>query len=178
LNLADVKTCPNSARTNIGATKAFLSMANAATSTELKKQNYSKAVYYGTRALEIFPSNVTTKNDLDYAYLGMLDCFTSTDLFIADLKMIFKEEELNPLKVYLSTLLYRQGNGFNEQDRWDEAIRCYQKSVELNSENIVSWYNLGGTYYLKNDTLSAIDAWNNVKRLDPNYAFNKQEFFK
>jgi len=41
-----------------------------------------------------------------------------------------------------------KGNHFFEQKRYDEAIKCYIKSLECDPEYADSWYNLGKTLYM------------------------------
>ena len=76
----------------------------------------------------------------------------------------------------LCNIIYKEGNSFSEKNNIDDAIRYYLKAIELNKNNIEAWYNLGGNYFIKNDSVNAIKAWDIVKQLDPNFPIKKEDF--
>lgn len=88
--------------------------------------------------------------------------------------------ELDSKKVseVLSEVLCKQGNSLYEQDKIDDAIICYRKSIELKDKNMEAYYNFGRNYFLKNDAINPINAWNNAKILNPNHSFKIGDFYK
>jgi len=178
LIFADVNSVPNSIRANQYATDIAIFKANAETNLELKNEYFKKAVFYGQRALKIYPDNLIVVMDLGSAYYGIHDYFNAADLWIRGYKMMPDNAELKKWIDILSNILYKQGNAFFEQGNTDAAIKCYLKSVELTPNNVEAWYNLGGNYFLNKDTTNATKAWNEVKKLDPSHQFKKDEFYK
>ena len=64
--------------------------------------------------------------------------------------------------------LFQKGLDYWQEDRFDEAIECLHKAVELDPEYLDAWYNLGNTYYTgKGDFDSAYKYWQKALELNP-----------
>lgn len=176
LNLTDVKTAPNSERTNQYATELYIIKGNNETDPEKKNEYYRKATEYGIRCLEIYPDNPVTTMELGSAYYGLKEYDKTAELWSKTYKLIPNDPQAKYYVEFLSNIFNKQGNGFNNQGNFDEAIKCYQKATQLNYDNVEAWYNLGGNYYLKNDSVNGGLAWETVKRLDPNHRLSMTDF--
>ncbi len=176
LYFADLTSAPNSLRINSYAAEQYVVKAKFEPNAELKNEYYKKAVFYGERALKIYSKDPFISMNLGSAYFGLLDYYRSADLWIQAYKLKPDEPEAKKALDFSSTVLYKQGNSFLEKGNVDDAIKCFLKSTELNSNNVEAWYNLGGIYFLKNDSINGMKSWNIVKKLDPNHQFKKEEF--
>lgn len=175
LYLTDVKSSPNSIRANSAAANILLFKGYYETNVEIKKMFLKKSIYYAEKALKIDHNNQRVYRYWQSSFYGLFDSYKSADLFFQDNDFNFSDPKVKIALDNLSTDNYKKGNGFLELNV-DNAIECYLKSVALNKYNIEAWYNLGGGYFIKNDTTNAIKAWDKVKALDPNHSFNKAEF--
>jgi tetratricopeptide (TPR) repeat protein len=178
LDLTDVKTATNSVRTNQYATELYVLKANEATDPGLKRDYYNKAVYYGERTIQLYPGNPTAYLNLGFAYFGLQEYLKSADLFRKGHQLMPADPQVTYWNDYLSTVLYKQGNGSYENGDVDQAIVYYKKATELDDKKAEAWYNLGGCYFVKNDDVKGMLAWEKVKLLVPNHRFNKEEFLK
>ena len=176
LVLTDVISSPNSVRANQFATNIYLSKANTEKNGEFKKEYLKKAAYHGERMLKICPKAPDLYMELGYTYYYLSDYNKAAELWIKGSKLEPTEIDSKKASDVLSNVFYKQGNGLSEQDKIDDAIICYQKSIELNNKNIEAWYNLGGNYFLINDSINAVRAWEHVKKLNPAHSFKKEEF--
>ncbi len=178
LFLADVISSPNSAKTNLIAAEQYILKAKKTTDKELKNECLKKAVYYGERSLKIYHFYSVTYLDLGTAYFELLDYFKTADLWIQAYNLNPSNLETKNSTEMLSIILFKEGKKFYTKGIINNAIKCYVKSIELSSGNAEVWYNLGGNYFLINDTKNAIDAWQNVLKLAPNYPIKPEDFHK
>jgi len=178
LVLSDVISAPNSIRINQFATNIYLSRSNNERNKELRNEYLKKASYYGERMVKICPNVPDVYINLGYIYYNLFDYNKASELWVKGCKAEPTELIAKNAAEVLSTDLYKLGNDFYEQGKIDDALKCYQNSIELNNKNVEAWYNLGGNYFLKNDTTSGIKAWENVKKLDQNHPLKKEEFYK
>jgi len=68
----------------------------------------------------------------------------------------------------LAALYYNLGNSFLRQKKFNDAIKNYLKSIELDKKFIHSYYNLGNVYKEKNDLEKAIKYFQTTTELDNN----------
>ncbi len=178
LDLTDVDSAPNSERTNQYATELYILKANKESNIGLKKEYYNKAIYYGKRCLQIYPNNPVTIMEVGSAYYGLKEYDKTAELWMKTYKLIPNDPQAKYYVELLSNIFNKEGNGANNKGNIDEAIRCYKKATELNYDNVEAWYNLGGNYYLKKDSINADMAWGIVKKLRPNHEFSMDDFTK
>ena len=178
LYFVDADSAPNSVRTNLYAAINYVLKANAEPDTESKKQDYNKAVYYSERSLAIFHNYPDTYLVLGDAYFGLHDYFKAADNFLLADKFNSSNSLIKERKVRLSSFLFNEGYKLYSQHKLDDALTCFQKSVELNYNNVESWYNLGGIFFLLNNTKDGIEAWQNVVSISPNHKLIKEDFEK
>ncbi len=176
LVLTDIISSPNSVRINQFATNIFLSKVKIEENKKLKEEYLKKAAGYGEQMIKICPPIPDLYMRLGYTYFYLFDYTKAAELWKKGCGLEPTELAVEKASEVLSTVLYKQGNSLYEQEKLDEAILCYQKSIELNNKNVEAWYNLGGNYFLKNDTTNANKAWCHVKELNPHHSFKKEDF--
>lgn len=177
LFLTDADSSPNCIRAINSAINICLEKAHFEKNAELKNDYLKKSIYLSERSLKIAPDNLMVIRQYLTAYFVLLDYYKSLDAFFnenkfdtAGLPAIITEQ--------LSDGFYKQGNGLFEKGNVDEAIKCYSKAIEFNNNNVEAWYNLGGNYFFRNDSIKAIQAWEKVKILAPGHEFKKADFLK
>jgi len=178
LYFADIIAAPNSARINLSVGERYLLKAiKFESDKKLKTEYLSKVIYHYERAIKIYPTNPAAYLDLGVAYFGMRDYFKAADLWIQAYRLDPANARAKKSTEQLSAVLLQEGFNYYLKGNTDEAIRCYLKATELNFNNVEAWYNLGGNYFLLNDTKNAIAAWENVLKLAPNHPLNKDPFY-
>ena len=178
LVLTDVKSAPNSVRINQFAMNIYLSKSIVENNIDRKNEDLKKGAEYGEQMLKICPKIPDIYMNLGYTYYNLFDYNKATELWKQGLKQEPSEQAATQAAEVLSIDLYKLGNGFYERNKTSDAINCYQKSIEINNKNAEAWYNLGGNYFLINDTLKGNDTWQKVLKLSPNHPLNKSEFSK
>jgi len=176
LFIKDVITAPNSVRTTLFASEIFREKAKNESNKKLKDEYLRTAVFYGERTLDIDSRFAVAYLHLGMAYYYLSDYKKAAELWIQGRKLNPDDPEAKKCTTVLSALFYKQANGLLEQGNIDSALKCYNKSIELDSANVEAWYNLGGIYFLKNDSIHAMQIWDSVKKLEPTHQFNKEEF--
>ena len=174
--LADVTTSPDCSRLNLYACEQFIIKANAETNADLKTEYLNKAITYGEKSLKIHSKFAYIYQRLGFAYFNQQNYFKAADLWLQASKLDPDDMETKQWLGNLSNTFYKQGNSFSEQNKTDEAIKCYLKATKLNKNNIEAWYNLGGNYFINKDSANAAKAWDIVKQLDLNFPIKKQDF--
>ena len=176
LFFADVISAPDSFRTNLYAAINYALKADKETDKELKKHDFQKAAFYGEKSLSIYHNYPDTYLVLGDAYFGLHAYYKAADNWI----LADKFDSSNPPALkranMLSAFLFEEGINFYRKHNINEAIKCFQKSTELNNKNVESWYYLGGIYFAMDDTKNGIEAWQNVINLSPNHPINKDQF--
>ncbi len=176
LFMADVISAPNSARTTLYATEVYRMKAKLEKDPAISKEYYDKAALYGERSIKIHPTFAVTYLNLGFVYYYQFDYEKAATLWLKGYQLDPSDPEAKKCLEVLSVIYYKQGNGRYEQGELKDAIKRYRKSIELNAGNVEAWYNLGGIFFLLNDSNAGNEAWENVKKLDPGHLFNKEEF--
>ncbi len=176
LLLTDVISSPNSVRTNLYAGEMYIAKANTASNWELIKENFKKAVYYEEKCITIFSNTPRAESDLVIAYSGLFNCYKSADLFFMDNNLDPSDPKVKKILNVLCNEYYKEGNGYYENNNFDQAIEYYLKCLKIDSSRVEAWYTLGGIYFLKDDTAAGNRAWEKVKLLEPEHRYNKNEF--
>ncbi|MCX6292580.1 MAG: tetratricopeptide repeat protein [Bacteroidetes bacterium] len=171
LFLADVISSPNSARINLYACEQYIMKANRENDLLLKKAFLERAIDHGEQSFRIYSKFAYTYLRLGLAYYYYGDYFKTADLWLQANRAEPGNPEVQKWTTFLSDLFYKQGNGFSEHDKKEDAIRFYLKSTELNPGNTDAWYHLGAVYLAANDTVNGLKAWEVVKKLDPGHPF-------
>ena len=178
IGFADIKTSPNSIRANMAVSYLYLSKSNNETNVEISKDYLKKAAYYSECALKIYPMNPRASFDKAFACFKLFYYYDSVDLWLKECNLNPAEPNDQKIIKDLSTDLYAKGNENLYKKNFDLAILFYQKSIALNKNQTEAWYNLGGVYFIKQDTVNALIAWEKVKSLNPGHSLKKRRLFK
>lgn len=175
LCLADVISSPNSVKTNLIAANIYITKARSESNEGLKEEYLKKAIKYDEQVLKIYPQylNSDLYGNLGLAYFLKKDYFKAADNWLMASR---SDSTISASTRMLSDIMFKEGIKFHKIGNFDEAVRYYKKSVELNEKNVEAWYNLGGNYFLLNDIKNGVAAWQNVLILDPRHPLNKNEF--
>ena len=80
--------------------------------------------------------------------------------------LLKKNTENKEARFSLAALYYNFGNSFLRQKKFDDAIKNYLKSIEIDKKFIHSYYNLGNAYKEKNNLEKAIKYFQITTELD------------
>ena len=63
---------------------------------------------------------------------------------------------------------YKKGLAHGKNSDSDEAIKAWNKTVELDQNHYEAWYNLGNAWYIgKNNLQRAIECWEQALKIKP-----------
>ena len=82
--------------------------------------------------------------------------------------LLNKEQNNTDARLSLAALYYNLGNSFLRKKKFDEAIKNYLKSIEIDKKFVSSYYNLGNVYKEKEDLEKAIAYFKIAVEIDPN----------
>src|SRR6478609_3115336 len=68
-----------------------------------------------------------------------------------------------------SAISYEQGKALYDKNQYAEAIPYFEKSAEANAESDDNWYYLGLSYRYTSQPQKAIDAFNALEKINPDY---------
>ncbi len=84
------------------------------------------------------------------------------------LRSLKKEIPTDPKKAKeLSALYYSLAQSYNQIGKTEQQIECFERSLELNPENIYTLSFLGEAYEKKGEYDKAIELFNKILKLDP-----------
>ncbi len=122
--------------------------------------NYSDAVKYYTKAIELNPDYEAAYNCRGIAYWGLKNYRDS-------IKDYSKCIELNPEHAMAYN---NRGNSYSDLGEKGKAIEDYNKAIELNPEYTDAYYNRGTSYSDLGETGKAIEDYNKAIELNPECA--------
>ena len=67
-----------------------------------------------------------------------------------------------------------KGGILSNLKRFNEAVTCYNKALELDNKNKYAWNNKGSILKKMNKTQEALDCFNKALELDPDYERAKE----
>ena len=178
LFFTDVEIAPNSIRTNFFAGHEYLKKGQAEENEELKIKYLNKVLALDKKVMELNPHHKYVYVDLGYANFSLHKFFVAADFWKKAIELAPGDTALRKRVNEVSDVLYNSGNRLFRKGNLDSAIICYKKSVELNDKNTDAWYNLGGSYFKKDDVKNGLDAWQNVLKLEPERKLDREKFSK
>jgi len=155
----DVMNRPNSALLNYNYANE-LKAEKAEKETDVVKRNaiYDNAIYHYQRALELYPGYEEV-----YEQLGLAFYYRGIDS--AAFANVEKGLELNPNR---STAYNSLGTLYFEKRKdYNKALELYKEAVRLNPNYVDGWRNVGAAYGTLGQFDKAVDAFQQVLRLDP-----------
>jgi tetratricopeptide (TPR) repeat protein len=155
----DVRNRPNSALLNYNYANE-LKAEKAQNEIDISKRNaiYDTAIYHYQKALELYPGYEEV-----YEQLGLAFYYRGNDS--AAFTNVQKALELNPGR---STAYNSLGTLYFEKRKdYKKALELYLEAVRLNPNYIDGWRNVGAAYGTLGQFDKAIEAFQQVLRLDP-----------
>ena len=169
----DVKSCPNSVRTNLFAGQQCLTRANSEKDPMARREYYQRAVFYDQRILSIYPHYQFIYEDLGYAYLGLGNIFNAADFWVKAYNLDDSNVKLRKQMDQLSDVMYNMGNKKFRSTEVDSAIVYFETAVDLNPDNGDAWYNLGASYFTAKKEKDGVNAWQVAYQISPNHNFDR-----
>jgi tetratricopeptide (TPR) repeat protein len=126
----------------------------------LKLKNSKDAIEQYNQTLSLFPDNGIALRGLGTVYSEIDE---DHDQAISYFEKGLKVDEENSRPIY-----YKLGWLYNEQERYDDAIRILLKAIEYDSEDSGYREELGFAYYMKDEYEFAIIQLNKALSLDEN----------
>jgi len=123
----------------------------------LGRGEWSEAVKFFKKALEIDPESERTHNNLGYAYALLGDGEGAGREYLAALK-------LNP---YYLKARYNLAGMLTEQGKYKEAVEQYRLITEFDPGYSSAYFNLGLIYYNTGDLRGAAEMWGKYLELEP-----------
>lgn len=174
LFLQDVKTAPNSVKTNNAAATALISLFDASKDEKQKKEYMQQTLQYLDAAEKIYP----TFEDI---YLNRGSSLWRMEKYEEAEKEWNRARELNPLhgkfREYDNILKQRYlafGIEKGNAQQYAEAIPYLQKACVYGARDPEAWYNLGGVAFMAGDFAIAKEAISKCLDLNPNHPLARQ----
>ncbi len=161
LFVADVKTCPNSARTNNGAGTAWILLSDEVKDTVVKMQYLDTAEYLLNRALEIHPSYVDPYLNLGVVFNRNGNALKAEEMWNKARAQNADHPKLKEFDNVLAIMYLNKGNQAAAADKkdYDLARQYYLRAYKYQNKNIDILYNLGGLYFTLQQYDSARYYW-------------------
>jgi tetratricopeptide (TPR) repeat protein len=194
----DIKSLNNSSKANIDYAGYLMGTVyqdpNFLQSGSVNQFKYQKIVTHFRRALELYPNNYLSTNDLGTVYLFIGRNYDSAVYFLR--KAIALDSTLQPAWVNL-------GMAYRDQKQYQKAIECYEHILRVNPNQIkatfalanvyndmgdfdravrmneevmkaypnleMPYVNIGNYYMLKKDTATAVSYWEKSAAINPSF---------
>jgi tetratricopeptide (TPR) repeat protein len=174
LFLHDVKSAPNSLRTNLNAGTQYIAIADA-DSTD-KEANLRQALFYLDRASKIYPGLIEPYLNAGVAYqrLGIIDSAAyewnkARGIEPANTKLAQYDSFLSLTYLNKGMELARKKNDFAG------GISYLQQSIKY-KPTADNWCDLGAVYFVMGDFKEAKTAFGTALTIDPNHALAKRGY--
>ena len=159
---SDIRHLGNSAKANIDYAGYLMNSVytdeNFLRHGSVNQFKLDRIVTHFRRALELYPDNYKTLNDLGTVYLFIARNSDSAVYFLN--KAISLDSTLQPAWVNL-------GMAFKEKKEYDKAIACYQKVLQLNPNQIKAEFAMADLYNEMGDFDRAVAANEELARKFP-----------
>jgi tetratricopeptide (TPR) repeat protein len=195
---SDIKALNNSAKANIDYAGYLMNTVyqdeNFLRTGAVNQFKYQIIISHFKKALELYPDNYKTTNDLGTVYLFIGKEYDSAVYFLQ--KAIQLDSTLQPAWVNL-------GMAYREMKEFDKAISCYEHILQANPNQIkaifalanvyndmgdfnkavgmnedmmkkypnleMPYVNIGNYYMLRQDTINAVNYWEKAVNIRPSF---------
>ena len=166
LFLADVTSTPNSVKSQINASLAYIDLASGQTG-QVKDSLLNKAIPHLEKAMNIFPEFVNSYLNMGVIYNWKGD-FEQAEYWWKKAKEISPNNgKLKEYEKVLSTHYLNKGLKYGTEHKIDSAISSLLHALKYDSSNAELYYNLGGAYYTAQRYDSAGYFWQRSLQLNP-----------
>lgn len=171
LFVADVRTCPNSARTNNGAGTAYILLSDEVKDTLLKKQYLDTAIFLLNRALQIHPAYVDPWLNLGVVYNRLGDADKAEEMWNKARERNATHPKLKEFDQVLALMYLNKANQAAASDKKDytRAKSYYLRGFRYQNNNSDILYNLGGLYFTIQQYDSARYYWSLNEQYNPGH---------
>ena len=142
-------------------------------------KRYEDSINFYNKALEINPRLIKAWNNKAQA-LGHIDGCQEEGLTCIDkaIKIAEKYKIIESDPQYFSSLYDNRGYILNVLQRYEEALECFDKILELNQDYASAWHNKGYTLHKLGRLSEAIEIYKKRLELEPSnaYIWNKTGF--
>jgi len=137
-------------------------------------ENYTQAIEFLERAIEIKPDQASWLHTLAHSYEGMGDLESAVE---------YMEKAVSKNSWYFDCL----GLLYSKLDRDDQALECNQKAIEHSHDNAKAWNNMGVIYSQRGDHDKAYECYETALEINSEFIwslrnitslFNKLEDFE
>lgn len=167
---ADVKACPNSAKTNNNCGVALINLSALETEEKKKKDLLYAAVGKIERSVSIHPKYVDAYLNLGVAYSRLDDVENAEKAWVKARELSPAHPKLKESFDVLSEMFAVHGFRYNQQKDFQHAIEAYQKAIDYHGKNYAEYfYNLGGNYLMLGNVEKAKEIWKKTLELKPDH---------
>ena len=168
LFVKDVRTNPNSARTNNGGGTQYIFLGDDAKEDSVRRKLcYDSAVYFLKAAMKIHPTYTDPYLNMGVAYdrKKMPD---SAEYYWNHARELQPDHpKLREFYVVLANDFFSAAGKIYESGNTPRAISYYRKAVKYDATDSRKWYNLAGIYFTTQHYDSARICFNQTLKLDP-----------
>ena len=165
----DIKTVPNSVLVNANVAASYITLADYAKDSTERTKYLTDAVKILDHTLSIHTKFVAAYLNRGIAWykLGNID---ETKANIEKVRALYPTYPTLPgmYKLICDYYLKVGWENYGKIGRYQEAIEEYKKGLQVDSNNIDLWYNMGGAYYTNRQPNEALVAFQRALRLQPN----------
>lgn len=165
----DVRTCPNSARTNNGAGTSYILISDETKDSTLKKSLLDSALYHLKRALQIHPGYDDPWLNLGVVYNRLGDTYQAEAMWDTVRAKNATHPKLKEFDVVLAKSFYNDALRSGQKKDFTRCINEFYHSLRYDSVNADTWYNLGGAYFTIQRFDSARICFTKALQLKPDY---------
>jgi cytochrome c-type biogenesis protein CcmH/NrfG len=168
LFLNDVTTVPQNAKAQLNAGLSLIEIAQQDSGKSVLSE-IQTAMMHLRKGIDIYPQFIDGYLNMGVAY----NTIGNTD---SALWWWNKARSIEPnniaLKNYdalMAGYFLQQGLAFGVKKDFDNAIKFFNQSLDLDSTQADTWYNLGGAYYSLGLYSNAVTAWQKTLQINPNH---------
>ncbi len=173
LGMTDVLISVNSARANTYAAANYISLYDSLKTDTKRKEYLQKAVEYCKASQKIYPGFYTNWMLCGFAY-SRLD---SLDKAVWAWKQARELQATDYVKTNLKAIADKYlaiGESEGAKKNFVQSIPWFRKAIDIDSYNAEYWYNMGGAYFMINNSDSAEISFAAALKLNPNHTQSKQ----
>ena len=154
-----------------------LKLCNLAIDAAMGMKDYSSAITFAEKAMEIYPNQKNIRLKLSDAYLKK-EKFENAIHVLENLHIDYPYDDT--IAYALAISYYKKGKFFEKKQDYDQAITSYKKSIEFKSDANPAVKSLSNLYLDTKQPKKVIEFPNELDRANPDnnqLAFNKASAF-
>ncbi|MGE0569202.1 MAG: tetratricopeptide repeat protein, partial [Bacteroidia bacterium] len=165
----DVETVPNSVLANGNAGARSIDLADFPENKDKREEYLNKAIEYLNKALDLHPKYVNGYLNLGLANYKLKNLEQSEAAWMMAKKYFPNNPYLRQFLPLLSQEFLTRGFKKAEQKDFVGALADIEKAAQLDPNNYMTFYHLGGAYYTVGNYRKAYESWQRCLQLNPNF---------